>query len=140
VTLKELSQLFWLNREIEEDKKRLAELEAKVGGLASPSLSGMPHGGDNSSKVEREAVEVVTMYELIENKKKRCELERVRLLSYIDTIPDSLTRQIFTLRFVDGLCWEQVAASLGGNTVDSVKKTCYRYIKQSNASGEEVAE
>lgn len=28
MTIKELSQLYWLNREIEEDKRRLDELEA----------------------------------------------------------------------------------------------------------------
>ena len=131
MTLKELSQLYWLNREIEMDTKRLEELEAKAGGLASPSLSGMPHGNEVSSKVEREAVEIASLKEIIESKKKRCLVERRILEEFIATIPDSLTRQIFTYRFVNGLQWGQVAASIGGNnTADGVRKICNRYVKK----------
>ena len=131
MTLKDLSQLYWLNREIEMDKKRLEELEAKAGGLASPSLSGMPHGNEVSSKVEREAVEIASLKEIIELKCKRCIAERDTLERFITTIPDSLTRQIFTLRFVNGLQWGQVAASIGGNnTADGVRKICNRYVRK----------
>ncbi|WP_236908829.1 hypothetical protein [Clostridium sp. Cult3] len=36
------------------------------------------------------------------------------IYEYIDNIDDSLIRQIITLRYVSGLTWEQVAASIGG--------------------------
>lgn len=36
MTIKELSQLYWLNREIEEDKRRLDELEAMTTSPKSP--------------------------------------------------------------------------------------------------------
>lgn len=134
MTLHELSQLYYLNREIEADKARLEELRGKTGAPASPSLSGMPHGsGDNRSKVEREALEVVSLEHLIESKIKKCEAERLSLETYINTIPDSLTRLVFIYRFVNGLPWEQVAANIGGgNTADGVKKICYRYIDRVN--------
>lgn len=130
MTLNELSQLYYLNREIEADKARLEELREKTGAPASPSLSGMPHGsGDNSSKVEREALEVVSLEYLIESKIKRCEAERLRLERFIAELPDSFTRLIFTYRFVNGLSWAQVAASIGGkNSVNTVKKACYKYV------------
>lgn len=49
---------------------------------------------------------------------------------YIDNINDSLIRQIITLRYVNGLTWEQVAASIGGNnTADSVRKMAERFLK-----------
>lgn len=41
MTLKELSQLYYLNREIDMDKKRLLELEARAVSCSS-DLSGMP--------------------------------------------------------------------------------------------------
>lgn len=130
MTLQELSQLYYLNREIEADKARLEELREMTGAPASPSLSGMPHGsGDNGSKVEREALEVVSLERLIESKIKRCETERLRLEQFIAELPDSFTRLIFTYRFVNGLSWAQVAASIGGkNSVNTVKKACYKYI------------
>lgn len=130
MTINELSQLYWLNREIEMDQKRLEELRGKVA-PASPTLTGMPHGtGDNSSKVERAAAEIVDLEAIIAAKQIQCIHERQRLERYIQDIPDSLVRMVFTFRFVNGLPWGQVAESIGGNTPDSVKKICYRYLNR----------
>ena len=43
MTLKELSQLYYLNREIEMDQRRLRELEARALPGAQV-ITGMPHG------------------------------------------------------------------------------------------------
>ena len=64
---------------------------------------------------------------------KQCIYERNRLERYIADIPDSLTRQIFALRFINGMSWVQVAMHVGGNnTPGSVKMICYRYLNKSN--------
>lgn len=129
MTIKELSQLYYLNREIEADKRRLAELELKAL-PGSPIMDGMPHAPGVSDSVARYAIEIADLKGIIEAKHQQCLYERNRLERYIAGIPDSLTRQIFTYRFVNGLPWLQVAACIGGNnTEDSVKKTCYRYVK-----------
>ena len=44
MTKKEMSQLFHLNREIERDKARLAELEAAATGITQ-RITGLPGGG-----------------------------------------------------------------------------------------------
>ena len=138
MTLNELSQLYWLNREIEMDQERLAELEQKATSVSSPNLSGVP-GGSNyfDNKIQRYVADIVDLQMIILAKQQQCIHERNRLERYIATIPDSLTRQVFTLRFINGLPWRQVAAHIGGNnTEDSVKKTCYRYIDKSNIDEE----
>lgn len=131
MTVKELSQLYWLNREIEMDQKRLEELEYKAI-PGSPTISDMPPGPhSNESKVEKLAAEIVDLKAIIAAKQIQCIHERQRLERYISEIPDSLTRSIFELRFANGLPWSQVAASLGGgNTTEGVKKRCYRYLKE----------
>jgi len=48
MTLKELSQLYYLNREIEMDKKRLAELQQKAYNISSSKISGEPRGSSGA--------------------------------------------------------------------------------------------
>lgn len=138
MTVKELSQLYWLTREIEADQRRLEELSQAAGEPSTPNLTGMPHSpNNNSSKVERMAAEIVDLQAIIAARQIQCIHERARLERWISAIPDSLTRQVFTLRFVDGLSWDQVAYHTGGgNSVDGVKKRCYRYIRHEDSEAE----
>ena len=131
MTNKELSQLFWLKREIEMDHSRLAELESQATSLSSPQFDGMPHAPGYSDKIARCVAEIVDLKAIIAAKQQQCLYERNRLERYIANVPDSLIRQILTLRYVDGKSWAQVAAVIGCSTTeDSVKKTCYRYLKE----------
>lgn len=128
MTLKELSQLYYLNREIEMDQQRLWELEARALPGAQV-ITGMPHGSGVADIVGRYAAEIADLRGIIEAKCQRCLCERSRLERYIADIDDSFLRQIFTYRFVNGLPWSQVAACIGGgNKAGSVSMMCYRYL------------
>ena len=128
VTLKELSQLYWLNREIKEDERRLEALRLRRVGVSSPINDGMPHAQEVHSKVEALALAIIELEQIIAGKQAQAMRERVRLERWIAAISDSLTRQVFTARFVEGLSWADVAEYVGGNTEASVKKICYRYL------------
>lgn len=166
MTVKELSQLFWLNREIELDQRRMNKLEGEIVRLqnevtelqhrassTSPNLTGMPKAPNtDGNKIERYVAEIVdketalnqkialrdACMGVIRSKQLLCLTERTKLETYIAGIPDSLLRQIFTLRFINGLPWFQVAMHLSDGsgvkdvTEDSVKKQCYRYLKSEN--------
>lgn len=128
LTVREMSQLYYLNREIDQLKRQLEELECLAEG-ATQVITGMPHGGGTSDKVGRYAVRIADLRSMIDNRKARCWDELRRLNAYIDSVEDSLTRQVLTLRYVNGLGWQQVADSVGGgNTEYSVKHICYRYL------------
>lgn len=137
MTLKELSQLYYLTREIEADQKRLDELSRTAYAPSTPSLSGMPRAPHSvDSKVERLAAEIVDLQAIIAARQIQCIHERARLERWINEIPDSLTRQIFQYRFAECMSWLQVAYKVGGNNTEgSVKMICYRYLKnEENAS------
>lgn len=137
MTLKELSQLYYLNREIEMDKKRLLELEAQAVSC-TPDLTGMPHASGVSDKVGRYAAEIADIRGIIEAKHQQCLYERSRLERYISDIEDSYLRLAFTYRFINGLPWDQVAACIGGSsTAGSVRMMCNRYIKATNDDTEQ---
>lgn len=128
MTVRELSQLYYLRREIELDKARLRALRdgAEIGAAA---MTGMPKKGGKSDRVGDVAAEIADLEALIEAKIVQCVYERRRLERYIAAIPDSITRQVFTLRFVEGKSWNQVARILGGgNNAGSVRMMCYRYL------------
>ena len=135
MTKKELSQLYWLNREIELDQERLRELEAQASGPKAQRLDGMPRAPGVGDPTATLAAEIEDLKAIIAAKQLQCIHERNRLERYINGIEDSLTRMIFKLRFVNGLTWYQVAMHIGGgNTEDSVKKTCYRYLESESGA------
>lgn len=130
MTRKELSQVYYLNREIEQDMQRLHELEAAATNTNS-KITGMPHACGISDKTSI-AIEIAYLRGVTEAKIKQMYYEYNRLIDYINSIDDSLTRQILTLRHVNGLTWNQVAESIGGgNNENSVKQTYHRYITKS---------
>ena len=95
MTLKELSQLYYLNREIENDRRRLEELEAKLASPSSPNLSGMPRSTTYGNKIESSVADIMDFKAIIAAKQQQCIYERSRLMRYISEINDSLTREIF---------------------------------------------
>lgn len=127
MTLHELSQLYYLDKEIELDRERLAQLRSDLSSPRSPKYDGMPKGPNHENMLERCAVEIADLEAVIHAKIEKRMQERVKLELYIAEIPDSYTRQIFTLRFIDKLKWEEVADITGGSSY-SVKHVCYRYI------------
>ncbi len=130
MTLKELSQLYFLNREIELDKERIEILKLKACSPSIPNPTDIPIRGYPDSSIERYNTEINNLENILAEKINQCLHERNRLERYIAGIDDSLIRQIFTLRFVNGLSWQQVANRVGGNTADSVRKMSIRYINK----------
>lgn len=129
MTIRELSQLYYLNREISDLKLKIAEIEAKATDT-SVKITGMPHAPTAGDKIGKLIAELDYYKSTLNNRLEQCRLELIRLNDYISKCDDSLTRQILTYRFVNGLPWTQVAASIGGTSEYAVKKTVYRYIKE----------
>lgn len=148
MTIKELSQLYNLNREIELADKEIDKIETALQKMQSAyattvkgsapsfpyvqhtiSIGGIHVSARNKKEYYQKRAELQDLKRLKELKQEQCFVEYGRLLRYIADVPDSLTRMGLELRFVNGLTWPQTAASMGGgNTEESVKKMCYRYI------------
>ncbi|MDL2287585.1 hypothetical protein LJB90_03395 [Eubacteriales bacterium OttesenSCG-928-G02] len=130
MTLRELSQLYYLNREIELDKSRIEELRAKAEDASRP-ITGMPGSRKTDNRVERYVAELVDLEAIIAAKQVQCVHEHNRLVRYIDDIDDSLTRQVFKLRFEKGLTWQEIAAKTGHkHSWKGLSNICYRYLKK----------
>ena len=128
MTKQELSQLYYLNREIDEEKRKLDELETAATNITT-KITGMPHVTGASRKSENLSILVAEQRDLIELKVKQSVIEYNRLSRYIASVSDPLMRLILSYRYINGLTWNQVAASIGGNnTADSVRVAHDRFL------------
>ena len=113
MTLKELSQLYYLNREIEMDKRRLQELEVKAVSCTA-SLSGMPHGGGTgTSKVELAAESLEDARRELTAAANAMSKARRQVLAVIKTAPTADQRIVLRRRYINGMNWEQIAEACG---------------------------
>lgn len=134
-TLKELSQLRYLRIEIARNNKKLRELESKTP-LPGQNLTGMPKGGSTQDSISRYVEDKDDLRAIILAQNIQLIHEEKRLTRFIEEIPDSKIRDIFTFYFVDGLKWEDVAAKMNEcvNSWKNLSNICYRYIDKINKS------
>ena len=115
MTSRELKNLYYLKKEIKEQQRRIAELEA-VATNCSTKITGLPTGKGISDKIGNYAAQIADLKALLDLNLKKCFYELNRLDRFIQSVDDPLLRQIFQIG--------------GGNSVDSVKKKLYRYLKK----------
>lgn len=129
MTLQELSRYYEL-------QKRLARAEEMLESFITSSclgaqvITGMPHATGVKDKVGDLAAEIADMQDKVRRFEKESRQAEREISAYIDTIQDDQTRMIFRLRFLRCMTWGEVAALIGGgNSENSVKSICYRFIK-----------
>ena len=137
---KELSQLRYLNREIELLKEQIEKAEQDVeANMAADTVAGSnpvwPYQ-PRSFRVEGIAIpeyerRVGRLKRKLQRRLEEVMEKREEIEEYIDSIDDSQIRMILTLRYVNGLSWQQVAEHIGGgNTADSVRMMHNRFLKK----------
>lgn len=105
-----LSQVTALKREIDDLSQRIAALEWEARGCRG-RISGLSH-----PRAETENA-IAAKAEALRAKMDARRLERMeelgRLYAFIDDIPNARLRLIFSLRYLDGLTWQQIAFKIG---------------------------
>lgn len=128
MTKRELSQLYYLSREIGQQKVRLRELETAAASCPA-NITGMPHVSGVTDRIGAYAAEIADLKGLVELNVQKCIVELNRLNRYIEGIEDSQTREIFRLRYINGLSWLQVAFSIGEYDEQIPRKKHDRFLK-----------
>ncbi|MBR5155171.1 MAG: hypothetical protein IKW62_01640 [Clostridia bacterium] len=119
MTKKELMQLYYLNREIMYDMEELVNLKIENRGLKTGAWEKR-----REKMIKKREAELVT-------KIHSCTELRDRVKRFIDSIEDSLTRQVFYYRYSKCMTWRQVAYMIGGgNSDEGVRKIAERYLKK----------
>lgn len=131
MTLKELSQLYYLNREIKRDEERLNELkmtQLKV----TPNYAGMPKAkGKINDTMAQNVAYIVDLEQMLRLNIEKRYYEEKRIMNFICSIDDCFLRLIFKLRFIDCKKWNTIALEVGGGNTDAtVKMACFRYLQK----------
>lgn len=130
MTQKELSQLYWLRKEIMREQKRLEELEHAARGDVANIVGLSPIKGMEDIQ-HSYALFLTEERDLMKRKLEQLLTEYTSLDQYIASVNDSVMRQILGLRYRDGYSWVQVAARLGGgNTADGVRMMQKRFLRK----------
>ena len=130
MTRERLSQIYYLEKEQKMWEEKLRELEA-ASLIKGQEITGMPFAntGETSDKVMSLVVRKQTIATIIEEIQERIDEQKEEIYEYINTIEDSLLRQIVVYRCVSCMNWVQVANRIGGgNTAESVRKMYERSI------------
>ena len=112
MTARELKNLYYLKKEIKEQQRRLAELEAAATNC-STEITGLPSGEGISDKVGKYAAKIADLKTLLEQNlgKNLCELNRLE--KFIKSLENSEMRTILSLRYIRCLTWEKIAYAIG---------------------------
>jgi len=129
----QLSQLRFLKRELSMLEERIVAITSCVE-RATSVLSAMPRG-DGASRTIDLRDELIDLKSLLLHRKIFCCAEEVRLELFISTIDDSFLRLVFSMRYIDGLTWIQIAHRIGNNTADSIRMAHDRFLQSQCACG-----
>lgn len=128
MTLKELSQIYYLRKEKDYIRDKIEKLRSEAESTTR-TFSGLPGSGRISDKVGNGSVSIIYLQTKLARTEQRITEEVIKLEEYLDSISDSYIRQIFRLRFEECRKWEEIADLLH-TTSYSVKHICYRYLKR----------
>lgn len=123
VTKEELSQLGYLNKEIKSISERISGLKYKIKILK--------HSFTNKECEEMEK-EIENLMDFLFIRQKKCIEEQKKLENFIEKIPIAQLRNIFAYRYINGLCWQQVAFSVGEYDESYVRKKHDAYLRKLN--------
>lgn len=129
MTKKELSQLYYLKKEIKEQQKRLSELEA-LATSCTAKITGLPNGNGVSDKIANYATEIADLKNLIAENLKQCIEEYEKLTIFIKGIEDSQLRLILTLRYINNFTWQQIAFKMGKYDEQFPRKKHNAFLKE----------
>lgn len=128
MTKEELKQIYYLNHEVKMWQRELERLQCKSL-VKGQEITGMPFLTGTSDKVGDMASTMVDIERIIQGKLAEIQVQRRKILEYIDSIDDSFLRQITFLRNVSCMSWGQIATELD-STIDCVKQKYSRHFKK----------
>lgn len=127
MNIKELSNLFYINKEIKRLESELEEITE----IGSSVIDGMPHGKKAGDKVQSLVLKRQTLIEKIAKKYAEYLDEKTRMETFISNIDDEKIKHIVALRFIKFKSWYEIADEITPDNKELVDRTApYNAIKR----------
>ena len=117
----ELNELYWLNKEIQDLKRRLKELEENTP-IGSAKITGLPKGSSQSNQIESYIEKVDALKRKINENMILVIEEKKKIEDFIATVDDAEMRMIIRLRNIDLMGWQEIGDALGMERTTASKK------------------
>ena len=118
MTKDQLRQFNYLSKEIQMWQKQLFDLRASsrknMNSIIKTKYDKRIKGLLGDLPVHTDSIELIIL-----KRQSEAQLLRLQILKFIDSIDDSLLRQVIVYRYIDGLSWIAVASKVGGNNSPS---------------------
>lgn len=111
-----LKQYNDLLKELKELEQRIERVKNKPVQVVSDTVKGSPHFPYNERvfkvtgiEADKKEQQLEKLNNILYKRRAKCKELALEIEEFINTIPDSRTRRVFSLRYVDGLNWLQIA-------------------------------
>ncbi len=128
MTVEEINNIYYINKEIEQIQKELYDLKTK-NFYKSNILTGMPKGNSEHDIFSDYAEDIKTLEDMLHYNLKKLQMERKKMEEFLSSIEDVELRLIVRLRAVNNMKWEEIGAELGMERT-TVSKKFYRFFRK----------
>ena len=131
--IKELSNLYYISKEIKRLESELEEITE----IGSSIISGMPHSSGVGDKVQNLVFKRQTLIEKIVKKQIQYIDEKIKMENFINDIDNPKVRLIARLRFIEFKSWYEIADEVTPDDKELVDRTSpyntlKRYLQKNN--------
>ena len=131
MTRHQLSNIYYLTKELEAWKERLKELNADIA-LAPKVYDGMPHSQTNTVKspTEDKAIKMAELSKKIEERIEEIQHAKLEMELTISELTDPILKLAIFYHCINLYSWNDTAAKIGGNqTAEGVRKMYSRVLQ-----------
>lgn len=136
MTKNELKQVFYLDKELKALIIERDKLQERIGS-SGKWIDGMPRGSGTGDPTGNLASEIANCKLMITCKELEIQIQKRRVIQFIDQIDDSVMRQIVFFRCVALKSWNRVAEEVG-ITAEGARKAFERYFNGGNDERERL--
>ncbi len=128
MTVEEISNIYYINKEIEHIQRELYDLKTK-NFYKSNVLTGMPKGNSERDIFSDYAEDIKTLEDMLHYSLKKLQTERKKIEKFLSSIEDVELRLIIRLRAVNNMNWEEIGAQLKMDRTTASKKF-YKFFRK----------